>query len=111
MGLVLSIIGATAGLGAAVARLRSEADNESARLWRENAEAERARGDRLEQALSELQGRVTRLEAENAVLRSLATGAGAVEELRALVARQHAEVLTAVASMRLCGALGTAPGN
>ncbi|MFF4818074.1 hypothetical protein ACFY2K_26215 [Kitasatospora sp. NPDC001309] len=98
--IAISLLGLAAGLGAAFIRFRSEADNESARLWRDNAEAEKARAERLEGVISDLTARVERLENENALLRGLVTGERAMRALSTLVTDQHAEVLAALRALR-----------
>jgi predicted ATPase len=95
-GLVLGICGALIGVGSAFVKIRSETDTESARLWKENAEAEKSRADRLEATVRDLTARVDRMEIENAALRSLVTGERAIADLASLVTTQHTEVMTAL---------------
>jgi predicted ATPase len=95
-GLVLGICGALIGVGSAFVKIRSETDTESARLWKENAEAEKSRADRLEATVRDLTARVDRMEIENAALRSLVTGERAIADLSSLVTAQHAEVMGAL---------------
>lgn len=85
----LAILGA---LGAAYVRVRSSVDNATAEIWKGEAEAQKARADRLEMQLEELTGRVARLEAENRHLSELVTGTAAIAELRALAVHQHEEL-------------------
>ncbi|WP_043466527.1 hypothetical protein [Kitasatospora sp. MBT66] len=96
----LSIAGLAIGLGIAFIRFRSETDNESARLWRENAEAEKARGDRLEGTIRDLTARVERLETENGLLRSLVTGERAIQDLSVTVTTYHREAMAALSALR-----------
>jgi predicted ATPase len=95
-GLVLGICGALVGVGSAFVKMRSETDTESARLWKENAEAEKTRADRLEATVRDLTTRVDRLEIENAALRSLVTGERAIADLSTLVTAHHTEVMAAL---------------
>jgi hypothetical protein len=85
----LAVLGA---LGAAYVRVRSSVDNATAEIWKGEAEAQKARADRLEMQLDELTGRVMRLESEREMLISMATGTAAIAELRALAVRQHDEL-------------------
>ncbi|MDT0472789.1 hypothetical protein RM863_11695 [Streptomyces sp. DSM 41014] len=86
----LALLGA---LSAAYVRVRSSVDNATAEIWKGEAEAQKARADRLETQLEELAGRVARLEAENRHLSELVTGTAAISELRALAVRQHEELV------------------
>lgn len=79
-----------------VAKSRSEADREAAKTWRENAEAEKARADRLELRVDELTIRVQKVETENAVLRSLATGEAAIRALALSIESNHSEIMAAL---------------
>lgn len=95
------IFGGAAGLGALAAafvRVKSSVDNQTAEIWKGEAEAQKARGDRLESALQELSDRVARLEAENRRLSELVTGQAAIAELRALVSTNHDELTALIRS-------------
>jgi cell division septum initiation protein DivIVA len=92
----LSLVALLAASGIAIARFRTDTDNESARLWKENAEAEKNRADRLEATVRDLTSRVERLEVENDVLRSLVTGERAISDLSSVVIAQHQEVMAAL---------------
>ncbi|MFI8237609.1 hypothetical protein ACIF83_10210 [Streptomyces sp. NPDC085866] len=81
-----------AALGAAYVRVRSSVDDQTAQIWKGEAEAQKARADRLEAALSELADRVARLEAENRHLSELVTGTAAIAELKTLVISHHEEI-------------------
>jgi len=81
--------------------MRSDAPAETARLWRENAEAERARAERLDAAVTELTRRVDRLEAENAALRSVVSADKAIADLSARLDAARAEILAAIAVARI----------
>jgi hypothetical protein len=85
----LAVIGA---LAAAYVRVRSSVDNATAEIWKGEAEAQKARADRLEAELGELSARVTRLECERETLLSVATGQAGIAELRGLLVRQHDEL-------------------
>ncbi|MEV5080335.1 hypothetical protein AB0K74_16395 [Streptomyces sp. NPDC056159] len=79
-------------LGAAYVRVRSSVDNATAEIWKGEAEAQKARADRLETQLDELTSRVARLEAENRHLSELVTGTAAITELKSIVVAQHQEL-------------------
>lgn len=64
----LATIGA---LAAAVVRIRSDSDETTAALWKEEAEAWKARALRLDEAFTALEKRVDHLESENKMLRAL----------------------------------------
>ncbi|MFF7233944.1 hypothetical protein [Streptomyces sioyaensis] len=89
------VFGALAGIGAiaaAVVKVKSTVDNTTAEIWKGEAEAQKARADRLEAELGELSARVTRLEGERELLLSMATGQAAINDLRNAVAEQHEEI-------------------
>jgi hypothetical protein len=96
-GWVFGCLAALGALGAAYVRVRSGVDNATAEIWKGEAEAQKARADRLEMQLEELTGRVARLEAENRHLSELVTGQAAIAELRSLTV-QHFEELKALLS-------------
>lgn len=85
----LAISGA---LAAAWVKVRSSIDNQTAEIWKNEAEAQKARADRLEFAIRELTERVSSLESENRQLRELVSGTAAIADLRLLVVEQHAEL-------------------
>ncbi|MGR6999948.1 hypothetical protein ACU686_20700 [Yinghuangia aomiensis] len=97
--------GGLGGVGVLLVRSRTEVDAETARVWRENAEAERARAERLDAAVQELARRVDRLEAENAALRSVISADQAITDLAGRVDQARAEILAAVSAVRPCAAL------
>lgn len=106
----LTLLGAFAGLlglvGVVVAAFvvaRSSATKAAAEAWRGEAEAQKARGDRLEEELLSIKARVTALELDNTRLKDLATGASAIRELGEIVTRQHDEI------KYLIGTMTTAP--
>lgn len=93
------IFGSVAGIGALAAayvRVRSSVDNQTAEIWKGEAEAQKTRADRLETALTELSDRVARLEAENRHLSELVTGQAAIAELKTLVVAQHQELTSLI---------------
>ena len=53
----------------------------SAAVWRDNATAQRERGDRLEGEVKDLQSTVSRLEQKVALLTEMVTGTNAIAEL------------------------------
>lgn len=70
---ILTLGGTVASVVAAVVVVLAAARTSSARVWREEAEAQRARADRLEGSLSEIKERLSRIEAENKRLIKLLT--------------------------------------
>lgn len=99
VGVVIGVIGFMGALAAAVVVMRSSALRVAAETWREEAEAQKARADRLEDSVAQLDARVRALEDDNARLKDLATGATAVAELKTLVVHQHAEVMEIVTAL------------
>lgn len=97
-GWVFGALAVLAALGAAYVRVRSSVDNATAEIWKGEAEAQKARADRLEMALKELTDRVARLEAENRHLSELVTGTAAIAELKTLVTAQHEELTSLIRS-------------
>lgn len=93
IGAIIAAIGFLAMVAAAVVVVRSSALRTAAETWREEAEAQKARADRLEDSVTDLSKRVEKLEADNTRLQDLATGQTAVADLQALVIRQHTEVV------------------
>jgi uncharacterized protein YlxW (UPF0749 family) len=83
-----------------VSRYRLDRHADGARIWRDEAEAEKARADRLESELADLGARVSRLEQENGLLRSLVTGERAIQDLAAKVTTNHLQTLAALAALR-----------
>jgi hypothetical protein len=76
-------------------------------VWKQEAEAYKAKSERLESDVAELRqefadyksttdGRMTRLETENARLAQLASGHDAVVALAEIVERNHREVMAAL---------------
>lgn len=82
-GALVSLAAIAALVGFVWARFRTSADETTSRVWKEEAEAQKARADRLEASLNSLAVRVERLEHENETLRDLATGKGELIALRA----------------------------
>ncbi|MBK3559306.1 hypothetical protein JHN55_22825 [Streptomyces sp. MBT56] len=95
-GVVFGALAAVGVLGAAYVRVRSDVDNATAEIWKGEAEAQKARADRLEVQFEELSGRVGRLEAENRHLSELVTGQAAIADLKALVMTQHQELTSLI---------------
>ncbi|MGK5496403.1 hypothetical protein [Streptomyces sp. URMC 125] len=62
---VLRIGGYIAAFVAAVVVTRASWQTNSAKVWREEAEAQKARADRLAEDLSEIKRRLARIEEEN----------------------------------------------
>jgi hypothetical protein len=95
------VFGSVTGIGALAAayvRVRSSVDDQTAEIWKGEAEAQKARADRLEMALRELTDRVVRLEAENRHLSELVTGTAAIAELKTLVIAHHEEITSLIRS-------------
>lgn len=101
VGSVAGVVAAVLTVGAAVgvlwARMRSSADETTAGLWRGEAEAQKARADRLEAALAALERRVDHLEAENKTLRALHDGRDEMRALRDEMRRGFATIGDALA--------------
>ncbi|MFJ3634624.1 hypothetical protein [Streptomyces sp. NPDC090112] len=70
---ILTAGGTLASLVAAVVVVLAAARTSAAKVWREEAEAQKTRADRLESSLSEIKERLSRIEAENKRLISLLT--------------------------------------
>src|SRR5690606_38542569 len=98
-----TVLGLVGLLAAAVTVWRSAGQTQASKIWREEAEAHKARGDRLEAGLADLRAefatyrdetsrRIEHLESENATLRELVTARDAISTLTA-VAQQNAEAL------------------
>lgn len=76
--------------------IRAKAQTSAVEVWRGEAEAQKARADRLEASVDDLTARVSRLEVENKSLARLATGKrelaeikDIVSEIRGIVLAQH----------------------
>lgn len=89
---IFGALAAVSTVAAAYVLVRSSVDNQTAAIWKGEAEAQKARADRLEEELELLSARVTRLEQEREVLLTAATGSAAIAELKALVEQQHEEL-------------------
>jgi citrate lyase beta subunit len=95
LGVVGTVIAVLTGLAALVsiaagliAKFRSTADEQTLIVWKGEAEAQKARADRLEADLKTERGRVDRLEIEVHALRELVTGRQDMNEFaRAMGAR------------------------
>ncbi|MFD4646332.1 hypothetical protein ACFRJ3_34910 [Streptomyces sp. NPDC056696] len=70
---VFSISGTLAAFVAAVVVVLASQKTSAARVWREEAEAQKQRADRLASDLTEIKNRLTRIEQENARLIQLLT--------------------------------------
>lgn len=96
VGFVASILGIAALIGAGIVVFRSAAAKATAELWRGEAEAQKARGDRLEQSMTDLTHRVEKLEEENKTLRSIATSGREITALTAEIGHLRDEVRLAL---------------
>lgn len=70
---IFALSGTLASVVAAVVVVLAAARTSSARVWREEAEAQKGRADRLAGDLTEIKNRLSRIEAENARLIKLLT--------------------------------------
>jgi predicted nuclease with TOPRIM domain len=66
-------VGIVAGLATLGAVIKVSFHAQSAKVWREEAEAQKSRADRLQTDMSEIKERLSRIEAENARLIELLT--------------------------------------
>lgn len=101
--MILATVGAVMGvegsIGAAFmawARFGPERKKTAAELWQLNSEAWEARVKTLEQ-------KVEHLTMENAVLRSVVSGEGAIKALGTVLEANHVEVMAALAAIRGVG--------
>jgi hypothetical protein len=69
----LSMAGAIASVAAATVVVLAAFKTSSAKVWREEAEAQKERADRLVGDLTEIKNRLSRIEAENARLIQILT--------------------------------------
>ncbi|MEU3436724.1 hypothetical protein [Streptomyces sp. NPDC006863] len=69
----LPAMGTLASLGAAIVVFFAAYRTSAAKVWREEAEAQKSRADRLEESLKEINSRLTRIEIENERLVHLLT--------------------------------------
>ncbi|MFJ8041221.1 hypothetical protein ACIRBX_12015 [Kitasatospora sp. NPDC096147] len=70
---ILGYAGTAASITAALVMVRASWQINTARLWREEAEAQKTRADRLQADMTEIKERLARLEVENARLVQLLT--------------------------------------
>lgn len=96
-GALVAVLTIGAAVGILWARMRSSADETTAVLWRGEAEAQKARADRLEAALAALERRVDHLESENKTLRALHDGRDEMRLLRDEMRRGFAVIAEALA--------------
>jgi formiminotetrahydrofolate cyclodeaminase len=68
---ILNFGGALAGVAGAVCLVLASVRTNSARIWKEEAEAQKTRADRLFSELEEIKNRLTHLEGYNATLVAL----------------------------------------
>ena len=92
----VALLGVVGLLAASSVVIRSSATKASAVAWKGEAEAQKARADRLEADLADLKARVQALEREKQTLVDLATSSSAIERLTELVVHQHGETLAAI---------------
>ncbi|GGW89526.1 hypothetical protein [Streptomyces noursei] len=70
---LLTYAGTAATTVAAFVLVRASWQTQTTRVWREEAEAQRTRADRLQSDMDEIKARLTRIEAENQRLIQLLT--------------------------------------
>jgi hypothetical protein len=99
IGLILGVFGLLGLLGSAFAILKASAKTASVNLWREEATAQKARADRLEIALGEIDARVKVLEVENKRLAELASSRSAIESLGLILHGNHIETMQRIDSL------------
>jgi hypothetical protein len=96
VGTVVAVLAALGGLavlvGVLIARARTSADESTRDIWKGEAEAQKARGDRLESDIKALVIRVERVEHENTLLRELVTGRQEIADLTRTISAEFAEV-------------------
>lgn len=98
-GALIAVLTVGAAAGILWARMRSSADETTAGLWRGEAEAQKARADRLEAALAALERRVDHLEAENKTLRALHSGRDEIQALRDEMRQGFAQIANALTTI------------
>lgn len=96
----LATVGA---FGAAFVRWRSSVDETTTAVWREEAEAYKAKAERLEVLIRDLARRVSHLEAENTTLRALHDSRAEVLSLREAVMPALAEIAARLHTMTTKG--------
>jgi hypothetical protein len=88
-GTVVAVLAGLAGLavivGVLIARARNSADETTLAVWKGEAEAQKARADRLDAAVAALTARVDKVEHENTLLKELVTGRQEIAELGRIV--------------------------
>jgi hypothetical protein len=106
-GYIVGSIGVVAAIAAAVAVFKSKVDERTLALWKENAEAEKARGDRMSDEIAALRNdfatyrtetdaKIHRLEIENATLKELIPNKAAFESLVSRIESNHSAVMAAI---------------
>lgn len=96
LGLILAIFGVLGVLGSAFAILKASSKTASVNLWREEAEAQKARADRLELTVADIESRLKVLETENKRLADMATGRSAIEALGLIIHGNHVETMARI---------------
>ncbi|MDG4826015.1 hypothetical protein O7635_29550 [Asanoa sp. WMMD1127] len=81
------------------ARFRTAADETTAALWKEEAQAWKSKAERLEAAFASLEKRVGHLEAENVMLRQLHDSRQEMADLRAAITDGFAGLATLIRSL------------
>ncbi|GAA4981195.1 hypothetical protein [Actinopolymorpha pittospori] len=107
LAIVWTALGLVGLLSAGVVVWRNAARTQAAAIWKDEAAAHKARGDRLEEGLNDLRQefsayreettkRIAHLEQENATLRELVTGREAWLALEQVTRDAHAETMRAI---------------
>lgn len=96
LGVIFGAITILGLLATAYVRWRSSSVETTATLWKEEAEAWKAKANRLEEMYSSLEKRVDHLEAENRMLRELHDSKREIGELRLAMTEGFAEIKIAI---------------
>lgn len=103
---VWAAVATLGALSAAFVRWRSGADETTKDLWREEAEAWKAKAERLEILLGDLTRRVENLEAENQTLKALHDSRAEVLSLREAIMPVLADISARLNTISKGGVIG-----
>lgn len=106
LGLVITVITVVGLLGAAWVVLRSKLATTTSELWKEEADALRARLETVEEAEQLCNQRLTIVEATNRVLSDQVSGTTAIRMLSDQLTRQHADVVRLLGGGRKSDGIG-----
>lgn len=93
LGLVIGVMTVVGLLGAAYVVLKSKLATTTSELWKDEADALRARLETVEKAEQLCNARLTVVEATNRVLSDQVSGTTAVRMLSDQLTRQHADII------------------